>query len=174
MVEIIPEKEYEAKHCIGHESFFWDVYRLLSHCIASKAIAALEDGSSQRPLSTSVTINEKTEISKLLVSIAAYYRVKYDDGSWEHGFWLHEKFMGVGDLIEDTTDAGNVSKLGFREACNKIIHAERVHFDGEIHSITKAQYLTPLIHLYGEKGGKEWKATLDVVEFCRAAGNVIV
>jgi hypothetical protein len=174
MAEIVPSGTSETSHRIGHEAFFLDVYRLLCHVLASPAFASLEDGSSQRPLSTFVTVHEKTEISRLLVSVAAYYRVKYDDGNWEHGFWLHKSFQGVGELTEDLQSPSNVVQLDFKEACNKIIHAKRVHFDAEVNPETKAEHLTPKVHLYGTKGKFQWKATLNVVEFCRAAANVIV
>ena len=173
MAELIPTEKWQATHGIGHEAFFLDVYRLLSHCLASEAIAAIEDGSSQRPLSAFVTASERAEISRLLVQIAAYFRVKSDDGSWEHGFWLHKNSKGVGELNEDVSQTTSIP-LDFREACNKIIHAQQVHFDGESHPTTGVQYLNPVVHLYGTKGRKKWKATLDITQFCRAAGNVIV
>lgn len=174
MAEKVPPPRSVNSHRLGHEAFFLDVYRLLSHFLASPSIAALEDGSSQRPLSTFVTVNEEAEISRLLVGIAAYYRVKYDDGTWEHGFWLHKDFQGVGELNEDLSGSQVPEKLEFKEACNKIIHAKRLHFDVEVDPNTKSEYLAPVLHLYGDKGKKQWKAKLHVIEFCRAAANVIV
>jgi hypothetical protein len=174
MPEFIPTEEWKATHDIGHEVFFLNVYHLLCFSLASRAIAELEDGSSKRPLSSFVSANEQSEISKLLIQIAAYFRVKYDDGSWEHGFWLHKNFQGVGSLFEDALIPKVIVNLDFREACNKIIHAKRIHFDVAVHEKTGVEYLNPVIYLYGSKGVKEWKATLDIKEFCRAAGNVIV
>jgi len=174
MVELTPGERADSGHAIGHEVFFLDVYRLLTHTMASRSLAALEDGSSRRPLSSFVTANERAEISRLLVSIAAYYRVKYDDGSWEHGFWLHERFAGVGELVVDRDNPTRVAPLDFREACNKIIHATKVNFDSEVDAPTNATFMTGLIHLYGTKARKEWKAVLNIIEFCRAASNVIV
>lgn len=174
MAELIPTEDWKAKHDIGHEAFFLDVYRLLCYSLASRAIAELEDGSSQRPLSSFVMADEQSEISRLLLHIAVYYRVKYDDGSWEHGFWLHKNFQGVGSLAEDISTQAPSVPLDFREACNKIIHAKRVHFDSAVHEKTGVGYLNPVVYLYGSKGAKDWKATLDITHFCRAAGNVIV
>ncbi|MDP9193253.1 MAG: hypothetical protein M3P06_16265 [Acidobacteriota bacterium] len=174
MAESVPDHPYEATHRIGHEGFFLDVYRLLSHVLASAELAALEDGSSQRPLAAFVTAHEKPEISRLLVSIAASYRIKFDDGSWEHGFWLHRDASTVGTLVENVDAPENEKALTFREACNKIIHAQRVHFDTASHPVTQAQFLNPMVHLYGSKAGSSWKSSLHLVQFCRAAANVIV
>ncbi|MDP1638578.1 MAG: hypothetical protein Q8K74_11050 [Candidatus Nitrotoga sp.] len=174
MTEFIPTEEWKATHDIGHEAFFLDVYRLLCYSSASRVIAELEDGSSQRPLSSFVSVNEQSEISRLLLHLAVYYRVKYDDGSWEHGFWLHKNFQGVGSLAEDVLTQETSVALDFREACNKIIHAKRVHFDIAVHEKTGVNYLNPIVYLYGSRGVKEWKATLDITQFCKAAGNVIV
>jgi hypothetical protein len=91
-----------------------------------------------------------------------------------HGEWLDDNYQGVGSLVEDTTAPEKATRLDFREACNKVIHAKKVHFDGGVNESTKRQYVNPIIYLYGDKGGKSWRATLDVVEFCKAAGNVIV
>ena len=172
MSELLPNSEYDAAHNLGHDAFWLDVYRLLSHCLASQRIAAVEKvPQDSRSLKAGY---EKPEISRLLINIASYYRVKYDDGSWAHASWLHEEYEGVGTLIEDLRNADGVQRLNFREACNKIIHAKRVHFDGAVHADTGSEYLNPTIYLYGSKSKKDWKATLDTVEFCKAAMNVIV
>ena len=91
-----------------------------------------------------------------------------------HGHWLHKSFAGVGILVEDITKTTVTSCLDFRAACNKIIHAKKVHFDGETHVDTGVLHITPTVFLYGVKQKVEWKVTLDIVAFCRAAGNVIV
>ncbi|MEK9136877.1 MAG: hypothetical protein AAB393_07125, partial [Bacteroidota bacterium] len=159
---------------VGHELFFLHVYRLLCCVLASEQIASLEDGSSQRSLSTFVLAQEQAEISRLLISVASFFRVKSDDGSWMHGFWLHKSFIGVGEVVEDLDNPTAISQLDLREACNKIMHAGTIHFDVETNDRSKAKYLTSFVYLYGKRGKVNWKATLDVVEFCRAAANVIV
>lgn len=171
MAELLPSSEYDAAHSLGHEAFWLAQYRLLSHLLASKNIAALEKPYRSRGLK----VYEKTEISRLLINIATYYRVKYDDGSWEHAPWLHdEEYKGVGVLIEDLRQPTKSQQLDFLEACNKIIHAKRVHFDGAVDPQTKSEYLNPIVHLYGEKTKQPWKATVDIITFCKAAANVIV
>ncbi len=55
--------------------------------------------------------------------------------------------------------------LEIREACNKIIHAQKVRFDVEEIGVQK--YMNPIIYLYGTLQNKEWRATLDVIKFCK-------
>lgn len=171
MSELLPSSQYEATHALGHEAFWLDQYRLLSHFLASKSIAALEGPRGSR----SLKLYEKAEISRLLINIATYYRVKYDDGSWEHAPWLHdEEYKGVGSLINDLKHPENACQLDFREACNKIIHAKQVHFDGDVDPKTKSECLNPIVYLYGDRSQQSWKATVDIITFCKAAANVIV
>ena len=171
MAELLPSSEYESAHALGHEAFWLDAYRLLSHFLASRSIASLQEPRGSRGLK----VNEKSEISRLLINIATYYRVKYDDGSWEHARWLHtEEYKGVGTLIDDLRDPKTSRQLDFRDACNKIVHAKRVHFDGGTDQSTKSEYLNPIVYLYGSKSQLEWRATLDIIVFCKAAANVIV
>jgi hypothetical protein len=174
MTEFIPQEDWKAKHNIGHEAFFLDVYRLVSHFLASRPIASVDENSARRALDRFVIGNEKPEISRLLVNVAAYYRVKYDDGSWEHAAWLHDDAGLIGAVINVASHPACEQPLTFREACNKIIHAKKVHFDTSVDENTGAAYLNPIVYLYGEKGSQNWKATLDVIQFCKAAGNVIV
>jgi hypothetical protein len=64
------------------------------------------------------------------------------------------------------------------DALNKIIHATTVKFDRDmadhmgmlvfstdkdVHHVP--HYWNPLVHLYGENRGQQWKATLDVIQY---------
>lgn len=170
MIEKAPENLYSPSHAIGPESFWRESYRLLCHVLASREIAGRQTQSSPRDL---IMVSETEEVSKLLVHVATYYRIKYDDESWEHGEWLHQNFSGVGSLAEDVSVPEKSTSLSLRDACNKIIHANRVLFDLEIHPVTGVEYITPRVFLYGTKGKLTWRAELDVVRFCEACSNVI-
>lgn len=171
MAEKIPDKSWEASHALGHDSLFSDARNLLRHFMASKPISSLIENNKEPRFDSSY---ESEEISRLLINIAAYCRVKFDDGSWEHAKWLHGgDYSGVGRLIEDIS-SGVEDSLEFKESCNKIIHAQKFHFDVSINESTGVEYLNPMVYLYGKKYKKEWKATLYVIDFCKAAGNVIV
>ncbi|MDR7268664.1 hypothetical protein J2X20_001293 [Pelomonas saccharophila] len=116
---------------------------------------------------------QTSEISRLLIRVATYFRVKADSDMWDHGHWLHADFQGTGVLCPDMTVPAVTVPLELREACNKIIHATTVHFDGTPDIGGQRGALNPFVHLYGHLGKKRWKAELNLVEFCRAAVNVI-
>ena len=168
MSELVPSEDWKGSHRLDPNMYFAEVYRLLSLVLASPAIATHYEKDSGRWFGIGW---QEAEISRSLIHVASYYRVKYDDGSWEHAKWLHKDFRGVGELVDSR---GRAQPLEFREACNKVIHALRIHFDGEPDTPEKLGSLTPIVHFYGSKGKQEWKAVLNVVEFCRAAANVIV
>lgn len=143
MSELIQNEEWRAAHRLDPSAYFPEVYRLLCHVLSSPSIANVQQGFRGHLLSATF---QQAEISRLMIHVASYYRVKYD-GSWEHATWLHDEYEGVGLLVEDLNKPDATVKLPFRKACNKIIHANRVHFDG----------------------------TADTKDaFCRAAFNVIV
>lgn len=171
MTEKIPEKSRQASHSLGYESLFSDARDLLRHFMASKPISYLVKINKEPRFNSSY---EPEEISRLLINIATYYRIRFNDGSWVHVQWLHDDDCnGVGKLIEELSTGVEVD-LKFKESCNKIIHAKKFHFDVSTNKTTGVEYLNPFVYLYGEKYKKEWKATLNIIDFCKAAGNVIV
>lgn len=144
MAEEIPDEEWQSSHDLGFDIFFLDTYRLLCQFLASKPLSSLKEEKIGRGLGRGY---ERQEISSLLIKIATFYRVKYDDGSWEHAEWLHDEYNGVGELIKDVT-LPESCELSFKEACNKIIHATKVHFDVETNPDTGIPYLNPVLYLY--------------------------
>ena len=170
MAEEILKEDWKANHDIGHETLSLYSYQLLCYFLASQPLSSIAEKAVRGNYGS---YHERQEISKLLIAIATYYRVKYDDGSWEHAEWLHDKYEGVGTLIKDVTFSEKES-LKFRDACNKIIHATKVNFDVEVNPETSLSYLLPTLYLYGEFRGSTWKTELNVIEFCKAAQNVIV
>jgi len=74
-----------------------------------------------------------------------------------------------GSLIEDiTNDEPKELALRFREACNKIIHAD--HITAEIEQVEGAVYpvLPRTLVLRGRQGKRSWQASLNVPEYVRA------
>jgi hypothetical protein len=66
-----------------------------------------------------------------------------------------------GELYPDATKDEKVA-LEFREACNKIIHAESVEiFDPE----------KPVLRLRGRLGKKEWLAFVEIINYVRASAK---
>jgi hypothetical protein len=67
--------------------------------------------------------------------------------------------------LEEVIGSGRVVGLTLREACNKIIHAERVTFDVDEHPVTRQNHANPKIYLYGSRGRQQWRATVDIIEY---------
>jgi hypothetical protein len=111
---------------------------------------------------------EEFEIVRLLVNIAVTARIMDErENRSSNKFNLH-----CGQLIEDLTKPANVVPLDLREACNKIIHATKFNWDvdqlkEENLPYPTTRFLTPRMHLYGERGNHQWKATLEIAEFVR-------
>ena len=63
--------------------------------------------------------------------------------------------------------------LTLREACNKIIHATKVHHDEQDldPGYQLGVYFPPYVNLYGKKDGRDWKAKLLIIEFARSAAS---
>lgn len=70
-----------------------------------------------------------------------------------------------GKLQKDTL-CPEEKDLALREACNKIIHAEKLRVDLE-EGESGQSYLNPYIYIYGRQRGTEWKATIDVIVFAK-------
>mgnify|MGYP006081878151 CR=1 FL=1 len=62
--------------------------------------------------------------------------------------------------------------LDIREACNKIIDAETVRFDMD--DLGEQKYLNPIIYLYGSQQKKEWRAQLNVINFCKDYASLVM
>jgi hypothetical protein len=142
-----------------------EVHRLVCIFLASKPFASLRDGNTpENDVIDCLQECEEDEITRILLTVAITARVIDDlqEGVFD--------FIGgtCGTLLDDKGELG----LSLREACNKIIHATKVHFDvaeNEQHM----PYVNPVIYLYGKKYDKEWKATLDVLEFARKYVTVV-
>jgi len=172
MTERVPLHDWEATLRVDHDGFLDDAYRLLTIFLASPAIASLDSSSPQRHPNRQINewalLGIQREVPNLLLRLAATIRAKDDDGSW-----LPRMNSNVGELIEDVEGNAPAVSLTIREACNKILHNDRTHFDLEIHEKTGAEYAKPTVYLYGQRRDKKWRATLDVVAFCCEAQNVI-
>ena len=181
MAEFIPTNEYEASHQIDAMSFHEDVYTLMTIFLSSKHFLDIdvEDNKNAEPPYSGTRywahLAEEVEtrkIPRLLVSIATTLRVKTDDGGW----WS-DNSNSVGTLSKGALNH-QPEVLSMREACNKIIHATKVHYDVEPindfeHIGNKFRYLNPMIYLYGENRGKKWKACLDIHSFCKGCLETI-
>jgi hypothetical protein len=144
------------------ETVILELHRLLAIFLSSRSFAELREGSGESWESIDhIQQYEEDEITRILLAIAITARV------------IDDREQRVFDLVAG--DCGTLSHVGsneispltLREACNKIIHAQKVRFDV---SITEAgqQYLNPTIYLYGKRQNRaEWKVELNVLVFAR-------
>lgn len=164
MAEFIPQQQLGNEgHFPNTENTIVELHRLLSTFLASKQFAELcadYPGEGFDPIYKIQEI-EGDEITRVLLNLAITARV-IDDR--EDGIFV--LFEGdCGTLQKDLT-IPDVVALNLREACNKIIHACKVRFDVE--ELGSQRYLNPIIYLYGNLYGREWRVQLDVIDFCKA------
>lgn len=146
------------------ESTFLELHRLLAIIFSSKSFAELRTGNGERwePIEH-LQQCEDDEIIRILLAVSITARV-IDDRNNK----VLDLIAGdCGKLIETTDKGASEKGLSLREACNKIIHAQKIRFDISETAETK-KYLNPFIYLYGERHkGSEWKVELDVVAFAK-------
>jgi hypothetical protein len=78
MTELKQDEEWRVAHRLNPNAYFLEVYRLLCHVLASPSIANVQKGFRGSLFNVAL---QQAEISRLLIHVASYYRVKYDDGS---------------------------------------------------------------------------------------------
>jgi len=140
-----------------------ELHRLLAIFLASRHFAELCEGYPGEGFDPIYQIQEVEgdEITRILLNLAITARVVDDREG--RAFELVGSDCGTlqKDLRNQETDV-----LEIREACNKLIHAETVRFDVE--ELGDQRYLNPIIYLYGTLQGRQWRAQLDVIKFCKA------
>lgn len=149
-------------HFPNTESTVVELHRILSIFLASKRLAelcTLYPGEGFDPIYKIQEV-ETDEITRILLSLAITARI-IDDRE-ERVFELIGTDCGT---LQKDLNAASVDVLDIREACNKIIHATKVRFDVE--ELGVQRYLNPTIYLYGSQQGKNWRAQIDVIKFCK-------
>lgn len=147
--------------------FRCDLYRLLNSFFATAEYAKLSCKRETESLSLLAEEFQEFEITHLLVSIAATVRVIQDRDA-RHGA---KSRASCGKYFVDADKKQSVP-LTLREACNKIIHAERFNFDAKTLPVSErglpnpTYTLRPFMHL-GRYGSTNWKAELNVLQFVR-------
>ncbi len=142
------------------DSLLLELHRLLAIFLSSKGFAELrgDAGNNAHPFDY-LQEREEDEITRILLAVAVNARV-IDDRE-QRVFDLFSLDCGV--LVESGVENG----LSLRDACNKILHAQKFRFDLS-ETEARQQYLNPVIYLYGERqNGGAWKATLNVIAFVR-------
>lgn len=147
-----------------YESPFLDleVYRLLTILEASSALAEFKGTyATDQNRVRFIRGLEYPEISRIVVSLAAIIRSATDTNR-DSDLELERP---VGVILPDTTRPRAWQSLEFREACNKILHADLV----ELERKPETDALTGELFLEGRYRGKDWHARLDLRQYALAA-----
>lgn len=168
MAEYYPpqEDQFGSGHRPNTETALLELSRLLAIFLASKSFAALRKAHPEYPDVLDPLVEaQDDEITRILLTLAIIARVIDDREEGALDFIANE---WCGDLEENVAAKPHhilVKHLSIRDACNKIIHAKRVHFDVDTDEQGQ-KYLNPFIYLYGKRqNGATWRATLDVLKF---------
>lgn len=151
-------------HHPNTETTFLELHRLLAIIFASKSFAELRVGNGEKwdPIDHLQQF-EDDEITRILLSVSVTARVIDDRNNKVFDLVAGD----CGKLFETDEKGTTETGLTLREACNKIIHAQKIRFDIS-ETETTQRYLNPIIYLYGERRkGHEWRAVLDVVDFAK-------
>ena len=109
---------------------------------------------------------QEAEANVLLISIAATIRRRSETiTEYEKNLVIDLGLDNVGKYYRVESDENNVIPLKFREACNKIIHANKTEFS--YHPNTGV--LSPNVKLYGSQKGRNWSAYIEISTFIQSA-----
>jgi hypothetical protein len=115
------------------------------------------------------------EVLRILISLAVTLRIAFDQYS---GSRLDPKLKNRAcGLLWPNWPGCKKESLTIREACNKIVHARKIHRDIANPSPygnpdNPDAYTLPSVYLYGEKDGQDWRAKLLIVDFVKRATAV--
>jgi len=143
-----------------------DLFRLLASIFASQRFYAF--GYDHELMRLYVQFAD-SEAHRQLVDLAVSVRLLLERAA-KRG-WFHSSSRHCGVLLPKHDDDSRHSPLEFREACNKIIHAEVVRFD--VDDSENPTERRPTVYLYGRKSKVMWKATLDLVQFARHVEHLV-
>jgi hypothetical protein len=150
---------------IAAEAFDFELYQTACTFAASSELARL---SKDRPeLGFIVRTFQLSEASRHLISLAAMIRSAMD--TWSAPAEKNLK-TPVG-MLQANIDSDETGSLGFREACNKILHADSIELLSD-QTGTDFVVLSYDVVLTGTKGERQWRATLNVPRFLAVASTV--
>ena len=170
MAELIPqEPQRKEGHFPNTDNSIIELHRLLSIFLASRSFAELcinYPGEGFDPIYKIQEVESDVN-TRILLSLAITARV-IDDRE-DQVFGLLGSDCGI--LQKDLSSDVAIDILEIREACNKIIHADKIRFGVE--ELGVQRYLNPIIYLYGNQRGNEWRAQLDVIKFCKEYISIV-
>ncbi|MBB3394248.1 hypothetical protein [Rhizobium sp. BK060] len=168
------QKAWSGRHnySLNSDTVLRDVYRLLNVVMADEAIARLATARGDVLVDLRDQFVED-ELVHLLISTAIMNRSHDDHMDGPRNDAAELSFAPValacGRLV---TDVGGTKEddieLTFREACNKIIHAEHITVETQKAKNAAFQFLPTTVQLRGTLRKKPWVAFVDVPNYVRA------
>lgn len=165
------QESFKGNFLLDHVKVDYALYKLLCSFLASPAIAEMVATESYDSFVFTQIIDEHEdkEILDSLFYSAAFLRIA-DDLKQISTQSMHAT---VGKIT-----VGQITKpLTLREACNKVIHADRLKYVyGENRQYKYIEeYLEPVIRLFGKSqdGKKRWRATLDIKRYVELAHKAL-
>jgi hypothetical protein len=146
-----------------------EIFRLATAIAASETLAELAKDELDGLKWEWLRLAEFPEICRILVSIAAITRSNIDSNPSSQAADAHLIAKPVGTLRPDLDNPHKTEPLEFREACNKILHANYINPDVSDIAQGMKSPLKPRLYLYGKHRGKEWRATVEIFAFAIAA-----
>ena len=171
----------ESGHVFSSNALRLDLYRLQCIFEASQPMALKCIDSLGCPTRVMLDDHEEEEITRLMISTSIFGRMLDDRftliksrGRFEHNEkWFEWLQAPVGELLPDLPNEIE-EPLNLREAFNKVLHANKMNFDVEVGATPSNRYLRPYLYLYGTKGRKGWRATINVYQFVEKLYNLSV
>lgn len=149
------------------QTLWGDLYYLALIFAGSEKISEFRsDGEGQYSLFWVFRNTEYSEISRRLISIAAISR-----NLMEISRDTTIQTLEVGKFYKKS-NSDEFVELTFREACNKVIHADHINFDNSEDPAVSSPYvgyLNPIVYLYGTYNGEPWKIELEIFKFIKEA-----
>jgi hypothetical protein len=146
------------------------LYDLAAVVFGSEGLAKQSNGDSRDEFDKLRIRHEVGQATKLLIEVAVVLRNLLDGEQWPldviHEMRVERRPEKPVGLLR--TSNGKETSLNFREACNKLIHAQRVSF-GMRDLPGKTAYLDGTAELHGTKSGQIWVVKLQLSDFIRMA-----
>ncbi len=155
---------------IDRALIYSSLYDLAAVVFGSEGLAQQSTGDDRDEFDKLRIRHEIGRATKLLIEVAVVLRNLLDGEQWPLDV-IHE--MRVDARPEQTvgtlqTANRDEAELAFREACNKLIHAQRVSFG--IRALPgRTGYLDGTAELHGTKAGQAWVAKINLSAFIRMA-----
>ena len=155
---------------IDRPLIYSSLYDLAAVIFGSEGLAKQSTGDHRDEFDKLRIQHEVGQATKLLIEIAVVLRNLIDGEQWPLDV-IHE--IRVESRPEEAVGVLRVAgesdgELSFREACNKLIHAQRISF-GMQDLAGKVSFLNGIVELQGSKSKKNWIAKIDLSKFIRMA-----